>query len=225
MVGSYRGCHNYLFYWRSRSNLGSCLLICSWCLFSSGSGACPSPGHDCCGYSAGWMLLQGPFLEFATLLKSYEKDCLMMSISLRKLLVFHHWVLKRFNLLVTFIHKDLLCLVSHSPDLGHPGSERSLSLCPTPALGCFPTACLDSPFLLRPSSCSYSPYLPTYFPLLIHYSSEFWLKHTGSVNLRFAASPAARLPTSSSALLLHREDGETTLHSSASTVPSSGFLK
>lgn len=39
---------------------------------------------------------------------------------------------------------DLICLVSHGPELRHPGSESHLSPSPTPALGGPSTARLDS---------------------------------------------------------------------------------
>lgn len=113
------------------------LLVISW--------ACLSPGHDWCGCGTGGCGFRVPPQRLSPSgLWSLVKAGLMMSVSLRKLLVIHYWTLKSLNFRVMSTRNDLICLVSHSPDLGHPGSESRLSPSPTPALGSLSTAHLDS---------------------------------------------------------------------------------
>lgn len=57
---------------------------------------------------------------------------------------------------------------------------------------------------------------------MFHNSFGFWLRHTGSVNLRSVESPAAWLPLTTSPPL-HRERGEN--KSLALTILSAGFLE
>lgn len=109
------------------------------------SQACLSPGHDWCGCSTGGCGFRMPPQRLSPSgLWSLVKACLMISVSLRKLLVIHYWALKSLNFLVMSTCNDLICLVSHGPELRHPGSESHLSPSPTPALGGPSTARLDS---------------------------------------------------------------------------------